>query len=1462
MTSPKTFAPPDRLGDFSLGKLTPEEMDAVEAYLEKHPDQVSSLEAAPDDILLTYLRGAAYDTLSGGADTVPPAALPVAQAAPRAVAYPPADQSQANATITFTSDIPAPLREHPRYRVIRLLGAGGMGAVYLAEHRLMHRMVALKLINAEFVANPRMIERFRREIDAAARLNHPNIVSAHDAEEVQGVHFLAMEYVEGESLQEYLIRQPALPVREACHYAHQVAQGLQHAWEKGMVHRDIKPHNLMLSFPTRPTGIGGLGGQIKILDFGLAALAAQQPGEGLTGSGVMMGTPDYMAPEQTQDAHGVDIRADIYALGCTFYQMLAGRVPFPGRSNIEKMIAHSNEEAPPLEKVRPDVPPGVVRIVKRMLTKSPQDRFQTPQEVADALTECLTQEASLPKPKSTSRLKIRTALAVGTLILLAIVGLWQAGVITLRNSQGDEFTIKTNDPAIEVLVKNGGKEVWIIDPTTQQRWRIDTEKFHLSDADRPQGLTIQLQGKEPFVMHRQGKQVASVTRGLPKDAKGQLEVGEVRRMLGHKGSVRAVAYSPCGKFALSGSGWPHPDGTLRLWDLTLGKEVWTQAADTGTVLSAEFSPDGRLAASGHSGLVRLWQVETGKKLLVLNHGADMYGLAFLPDNKRILTAGTDGWLKLWDVKTGKKLKEIKDREGWITRVALSPDGRRVVTGGTVDPGSSVGIVRLWDLDKGEAIRDFKGHKDSVSGLAYHPSSKLILTGGDDGTVRLWDIETGKEEKTRFVGHPGGVRSVAFSPEGRRILTGGGGGPSGGADKDHHVRLLDLKSGVEIQTFTGHADIIWGVAFSPDGRFALSCSGGKVINNQAAPGSDWSVRLWRLPDLPLEKNAEVRRFEGHGLAVISVAFSADGKHALSGEHSPSGPQLLVRLWEVATGKELRQLNGGFALNCVTFSPDAKQAFSGGEHAKLWNLETGKEIIRFEGQQQGTVYGKRANGWVSGAVFFRDGKKLLTSGYDKTLRLWDTVSGKELRCFNGHTEGVRAVALSPDERQAASAGFDGTVRLWNIETGKEEHCCREGLSDWVISVAYSPDGKYVLSGGFDRIARLWDAASGKEVRRFDNGSEVNTVAFCPDGKRLLTGSQDHMIRLWDMETGQVLHSFKGHTDRVWSVACSPDGRFALSGSADKTMRLWRLPDLPLEKNAEVRRFGDPAHHIIRLALSPNGSHVLTCGPDGTACYWEVASGKLVHLLPGASGQVYNVAISADGKQLLSCGEDSLIHVWNSATGKEIKQLQGHKSNVSGVSIAADGKLMASGSNHDGTVRLWDLEKGKENHSFATGNHSSQGVALSSDGRWLASWGGDSTIKVYDVKLRQEIHCLRGHSTMVRAGTFSADGKRFLSGSHAAGSNGNLCLWEVETGQLLRSIDDIPGGSHGVALSSDGRRALTGGWEGLNLWDLETGRKIAAYGHDPGDGINDVAFLPDGLHALSASGLGTIRLWKLPE
>ena len=464
---------------FSLGYLADDSYAAVEAHVVSCSTCLEQVGETPSDGLVELLRSArsrlnALDIATQTQTPAPRSAMEGTVSQVQVASPRPATpgftllEHQAAKGSTLIEHLPPDLAGHERYQVVRLLGTGGMGAVFEAEHRVMQRRVALKFIKPEFTVSTTAVERFRREVRAAARLSHPNIVTTYDAEDAGSKLFLVMEYVEGVSLAQLVKDRGPLPIAEACEYIRQAASGLQHAHERGMVHRDVKPHNLILAEST----VASAPGVVKVLDFGLAALRDEGGGE-LTEDNVVMGTPDYMAPEQAVDAHSADIRADIYSLGCTLYYLLTGKVPYPATTTVSKILAHREQRLPSIRRARPDVPAELARVLPRLIAKKPADRYQTPAEVAAALAPFAEPPSQTDKRGSKRGWLIAAASLFFGLVLAAGVVVYR-----IQTDQG-ELVITTESDDVEVVVKQGGKLIEIMDTKTKKKITLRSGVYEL-----------------------------------------------------------------------------------------------------------------------------------------------------------------------------------------------------------------------------------------------------------------------------------------------------------------------------------------------------------------------------------------------------------------------------------------------------------------------------------------------------------------------------------------------------------------------------------------------------------------------------------------------------------------------------------------------------------------------------------------------------------------------------------------------------------------------------------------------------------------------------------------------------------------------------------------------------------------------------------------------------------------------
>jgi len=593
---------------------------------------------------------------------------------------------------------------------------------------------------------------------------------------------------------------------------------------------------------------------------------------------------------------------------------------------------------------------------------------------------------------------------------------------------------------------------------------------------------------------------------------------------------------------------------------------------------------------------------------------------------------------------------------------------------------------LWTLyhQAGFPLLSFTGHSEGVRSVAIAPDGRTALSGSEDHTLKLWDLNTGRELLT-FIGHSGPVRSVAIAPDGHTALSG---------SQDTTLKLWDLNTGKVLRTFPGHLQDVLSVAIAPDGRTALSGS------------ADQTLKLWNL-----NTGEVLRTFPGHSEFIYSVAIAPDGRTALSGSADKT-----LKLWDLNTGEVLRTFPGhSQVVISVAMAPDGRTALSGSwDHTlKLWDLSTGKELRTFAGHA----------GPVNSVAIAPDGRTALSGSADKTVKLWDLNTGKELHTFPGHSGPVNSVAIAPDGRTALSGGADNSLKLRDLNTGKESRAFT-GHSGTVRSVAIAPDGRTALSGSPDKTLKLWDLNTGKALRTFTGHAEfVNGVAIARDGRTALSGSTDKTLKLWDLNTGKALRTFSGHSQGVRCVAIVPDGRSALSGSADKTLKLWDL-----NTGEVLRTFTGHSQVVISVAIAPDGRTALSGGWDNSIKLWDLNTGKELRTFPGHAGFVNSVAIAPDGRTALSGSGDNTLKFWDLNTGKELRTLTGHSGPVESVAIAPDGRTALSGS-WDNSLKLWDLNTGKELRAFPGHSEFVYSVALAPNGRTALSGSGDQTLKLWD-------------------------------------------------------------------------------------------------------------------------------------
>lgn len=978
------------------------------------------------------------------------------------------------------------------YILLERLSEGPLGRVYKARHQHMKRVAAVQVVREELLDHPEAVERFYLDLQAVSQLTHPHIVEAYDAGPVGRTHFFAMEYIEGADLEGLVKAKGPLLVDKARDVIRQAALGLQHAFERHLVHGDLKPGNLLLErmkdegkktvarpdsmpsfFMPQPSFVQ----RVKIRNLGLSLAQPPSPNGAAPENPVCPGeatsTADYQAPERELKGPPGDIRADLYSLGCVFYFLLTGQPPFPDGSPEDKKRRHREEEAKPVEALRAEVPSDVGAIVRRLMAKDPGQRFQTPAELAAALGPAKTEDALSPAYEPPP-----------------------AAAAPVKAPKSDAVTV-VDPPGTFTL----------LDPPP--------------NPEKPSEITAYLGKRAPLPgdsatdSHRRRKQAERRRRRWLVGLGGLLLVGSVAlfawllsRQLPPT-TDKASSAATTSRFQASA----FPESERFPWQpdelvAVFGRHRWRT---WGPLQRVALSPDGTTAACGEGNLVRLYHLDTGNERAVLQgHTGAVVGLAFSPDGQTLATVSHDRTLKLWDWTTGSRVRRtVPGPIALPSAVAYAPNGQLLAT------GYQDGTLKVWETATGTERTTVKVHSGLVASVAFAPDGQTAVSASHDRTAKLWDVATAKE-RFALAGHQNSLHAAAFAPDGKTVAT---------ASEDKTVKLWNVATGKARGTLTGHAQGVSAVAFAP--REATL----------ASAGTDGKVKLWDLT-----ANKEKAQLATESSNVVGLAYNPDGTRLLTGNLDGT-----LKLWDPATNAEVADSrDASRPVRCVAFSPDGWWVASGAEDkvVRLWDLATGSELFAFKGHAHQV--------WAVG--FTSDGKTLASGSADGVVKLWDLTRRKE-RAQLQHGGRVHSIACAPDGKTLASAGSDNLIKLWDVATGKERITLK-GHVNPVQGLAFAPDGKTLASASQDRSIKLWDVPSGKETATLlGHTNHVLGVSFTPDGQALLSAGQDGVVKLWDLTT-QRERTFLTPTGSLplSFAALSADGKSLIGGSSLGSINRW--------------------------------------------------------------------------------------------------------------------------------------------------------------------------------------------------------------------------------------------------------------------------------------------------------------------
>lgn len=1092
-----------------------------------------------------------------------------------------------------------------RYRIIRRLGSGGMGSVYLAEDSQLERRVAIKLPHHDVTNDSQIIDRFFREAKVAAALNHPRLCAVYDMGKVDGLYYLSMEYIDGQPLSSIILSDKTISDDWIVSLIRKMAMALQEAHEHGIVHRDLKPSNVMINRCGEPV----------ITDFGLAQRRVQQ-GTRLTHSGVILGTPAYMSPEQVDgDLKRMGPASDIYSLGVILYELLTRKLPFQG--SAAAVIGQIMTQDPtPISTHRPDVDPVLEAVCNKMIAKCIEDRFGSMREVAERLANWLQAEEATVAQDSRGQLvaadRARAA-PMGTglppttkwriagffVALIVFCGV----VVFVRTSEGT-FRVESNDPQVRVL--------------------LDNEALDLTDGSWT--------GNQDVGMHRLDVMIGET----------RLPLGETTTVVldGKKSKVRlsVSGIKLIGdRFEIARNG--ETSATIRIQWLEPQQSDGNPVA--GVASEAIVSPTtvGTKAAAH-----RLHSIPLTKTLEIPQR--QCLGMLLTPDEQQLAFLNY-GSIRFWDrelrtfvseFKNPLTEKEVFELETRWQRWALHRQTNMLALAGN-------GHVSLFDLKLRRIVWTVQPFEEWVASLAFSEDGNLLLVvsfKSDD--ARTLDVATGDVKQTlpttkQTLATP--VKLVylgaSFVPDQDAAILAGNG----------PLELWSLRSKTKLRDFKGHDQ--------------HSLAGPEFVDAQTflTGHRDGAILMWDIAkDVPLHK------FSRHSGEVLSIKLLPDNDHFVSG--STDGT---LRMWSHLSRRQVAQCtippdagrlveiaSDGKTVYSIRFSPNADQPFLLYE----WNTV---EALSAERQS--------AHPQTDEQTFGRPAVKPAVGHNGQPWSLF--------RTLEGHEHIVQAVRFDQSSQELISGSYDATMKLWNVATGECLRTfqpmvkTRGANNDHFLSVAVSPDGETIATAHGHPGFHLWDRQSGKEIDRIEHGEKCYAVDFNPNGSLLAVACYRQLI-IWDVERQMTRSTLAGHRGSVLQVTFFPQGDRLATLGVGSEIKIWDSESGRCLRTISVKKGSD----LESLAVSADGARLAGGGKSGVII-WKLTDGTVEQHLKENSGiPIHSLDFSADGRLLVSGDRAGIVRVWNTDTAKLVADLKptrvSNGRSIRCVAFSPDSRLLA--------------------------------------------------------------------------------------------------------------------------------------------------------------------------------------------
>ncbi len=1013
----------------------------------------------------------------------------------------------------------------PGYRIVGELHRGGQGVVFRAIQLATQRTVALKLLLAGRAASAQQLVRFQREIDIAASLSHPNIVTIYDGGSFDGRHYLAMEYVDGCRLDKFVgdhtqgsdATKRELSINQRVRLFHKIAVAVGYAHLRGVMHRDLKPSNIIVDRDGEP----------HVLDFGLAKLSESEITDGHqspTISGEFLGTLAYASPEQT---HGnpkfVDIRTDVYSLGVILYEMLTGKLPYDVSAPLSETLNNICQSAP----VRPtrltrQIDDELETIVLKALAKEPSRRYQSGEHLARDLDHYLNDQPIDAKRDSSWYLlrksirHYRTAVLTVLALMGVVVG---ALVVTLASLQR---AMEQRNVAMAATRDADFARVQELAARRSAEDRRTEAETHRREAEF-QAYVANVAAADGALAQHDVVEAWERLQSAPENLRGW-EWSRLFHELDHSrmridtdtAAVAHIAISPDGRFVASCS----TDPFVNVWDAESGKLV--AKIEGPARASIAFSPSGEhLIIGWWSGVIHFWNIKTrasDRTLAGPTNGID--DLTCSPDGTMLAASfhaigqpGQPILAYVWHLSDGEVVQRFTLDYWHITDMAFSPDGESLAMI-RFDGGS------VWDIGTGELRSRLTDQPGAEHCIAWSFDGLLIATGGADNQIHVWDARSG-QHRFALAGHSGAVRAVRFGPTNGYLYSGA---------RDKTIRAWNIKSQTVSRVWHGHQRVVSDLAINADDSRMLSGSG------------DGTVRIWdaipnRAPNMLL----------GHSAQVNTIAFSPDGRLCATASWDQS-----VRIWDLAARRQIAVLTHDAPMHGVAFSPDGKQLATCGWNGlvKVWDAIKHHELAVLQGHAEGSR--------VHSVAYAPGGDWFVTGSSDDSLRIWNAHDHKLITVLHGHSDHIHTVTISADGKWLASAGHQSVV-VWDAKSFVQQRSFPRRMEQDDFSLAFHSNNIWLAAGSDLGEMTVWDVVSGKPVRKLSGHTdEIHSVAFAPDGTRIASAAFDGKVKLWEVKSGRELANLTGLESPAITLAFSPDGRTLLAGLQNGQVKIWQAAE----------------------------------------------------------------------------------------------------------------------------------------------------------------------------------------------------------------------------------------------------------------------------------------------------------------